>query len=321
MMKKNLCYLCAWACCAASFSTLGKEKGPTYTDPVKAAEEVDFHLQGEYVGGGYGIQVVAWGNHQFTGSVFKGGLPGAGGAIGSYSDFKGTMEGKKAVLKHADGRVLTLGDGTCVGSGTKGFSFAAKRVERRSPTLGQQAPEGAVVLFDGRGPGGFKGELDGAYLCEGATTTASFKDFLLHIEFRLPFKPHSKPGSQDRGNSGIYIFNNYESQVLDSFGIKPEYNYCGSLYRFKTVDLNMCFPPLSWQSYDIVFTAPRFEGGKKVKNARITNRHNGVLIHDDVELPKGTGAGGGRPEKPEAQIFIQGHGNPVRYRNIWLKPL
>jgi len=83
----------------------------------------------------------------------------------------------------------------------------------------------------------------------------------------------------------------------------------------------MCFPPLTWQSYDIVFTAPRFEDGKKVKNARITNRHNGVLIHDDVELPKGTGAGGGRPEKPEAQIFIQGHGNPVRYRNIWLKPL
>jgi len=80
----------------------------------------------------------------------------------------------------------------------------------------------------------------------------------------------------------------------------------------------MCFPPLAWQTYDIHFTAPRFEGKEKVKNARITTIHNGVKIHDDIELPKGTGAGGRRPEKPKSQIHLQGHGNPVSYRNIWI---
>ncbi|MFT5123778.1 MAG: hypothetical protein ACI9TH_004181 [Kiritimatiellia bacterium] len=320
-MKIVTIWMCVLAGCSVGFAETKKANGLTYTDPAKAAADPDFSIQGEYLGDGYGVQVVAWGDHQFTASVFKGGLPGAGGAIGTYSDFKGALEGDKAVLKHADGRQLTISGDGCVASGGE-FKFSAKRVERESQTLGQKPPEGAIVLFDGTGPGGFKGgKLDGDLLCEGTETKDTFKDFHLHIEFRLPFKPNVKPGSQDRGNSGVYIFNNYECQVLDSFGIKPEYNYCGSLYRFKPADVNMSYPPLAWQSYDILFTAPRFEGDKKVTNARITNRHNGVVIQDDVELPKGTGAGGGRPEKAEAQILLQGHGNPVRYRNIWLKPL
>ena len=77
-------------------------------------------------------------------------------------------------------------------------------------------------------------------------------------------------------------------------------------------------PPLAWQTHDIKFTTPRFKDGKKVKNARITTRHNGGVIHDDYELDKGTGAGGGRPEKEKGQIHLQGHGNPVRFQNIWL---
>ena len=78
----------------------------------------------------------------------------------------------------------------------------------------------------------------------------------------------------------------------------------------------MCLPPLTWQTYDIHFTASKFTGEKKTANARITVFHNGVKIHDDVELPKGTGAGGGRKEIPKGPIVLQGHGNPVRYRNI-----
>ena len=82
----------------------------------------------------------------------------------------------------------------------------------------------------------------------------------------------------------------------------------------------MSYPPLAWQTYEITFTAPKFEGKNKTANARITVRHNGVTIHDDVELPKGTGAGGGRREVPRECIYLQGHGNPVRFRNIWYVP-
>ena len=80
----------------------------------------------------------------------------------------------------------------------------------------------------------------------------------------------------------------------------------------------MSFPPLTWQTYDITFTAPKFEADKKVANARNTVIHNGVKIHDDVELPKGTGAGGGKPEIAKGAIVLQGHGNPVLFRNLWI---
>ena len=215
---------------------------------------------------------------------------------------------------------MIIKDDTATGRKGDKKLFAYDRVERKSPTLGKKAPKGAKVLFAGvemdRFSGGIK--LDGNLLEEGVVSLDSFGDFTLHLEFRTPYKPKTKPGNQDRGNSGIYIFNNYETQILDSFGIKGEFNFCGALYRKKAPDLNMCLPPLAWQTYDIEFTTPRFKDGKKVKNARITTRHNGVIIHDDYELDKGTGAGGGRPEKEKGQIHLQGHGNPVRFQNIWL---
>ena len=95
--------------------------------------------------------------------------------------------------------------------------------------------------------------------------------------------------------------------------------WCGCLYKFKVADTNMCLPPLVWQTYDIHFTAPRFDdAGQKTANTRITVYHNGVKIHDDVELKIGTGAGGGKREVAKGPIQLQGHGNPVAYRNIWL---
>ena len=94
--------------------------------------------------------------------------------------------------------------------------------------------------------------------------------------------------------------------------------WCGSFYKTKLPDTPMVYPPLTWQTYEIDFTAPVFEGDKKVENARITVKQNGVLIHDDFELKKGTGAGGGRPEKEKGLIHFQGHGNPVAYRNVWI---
>jgi hypothetical protein len=139
----------------------------------------------------------------------------------------------------------------------------------------------------------------------------------LHLEFRLPFKPNAK--WQHRGNSGIYIQNRYEVQLLDSFGQPAKDRGCGALYDMKAPQVNMTFPPLTWQTYDIEFQGPEFnDAGEKTEKARITVRHNGVVIHDDVALPHGTGAGKKRGEVEAGPIVLQDHNNPVRFRNIWL---
>jgi hypothetical protein len=149
-------------------------------------------------------------------------------------------------------------------------------------------------------------------------TKRNYKDFKLHVEFKLPQLPPEVKG-QGRGNSGVYIQRRYEIQILDSYDEPPSNNGGGSIYRFKAPDENACKKPGEWQSYDITFRAARFEGegknAKKVKNARITVKHNGILIHDDVEVPNKTGAG--QKEGPEpGPILLQDHGNEVWFRNI-----
>ena len=137
----------------------------------------------------------------------------------------------------------------------------------------------------------------------------------MHLEFRTPFKPAAR--GQARGNSGVYLQSRYECQVLDSFGLEGKNNECGGIYSISEPAVNACFPPLTWQTYDIDFTNSVWEDGKKVKNARVTIRHNGIAIHGDVELTHGTP--GKLPEAPEpAPLYLQGHGNPVVYRNIWM---
>jgi len=123
---------------------------------------------------------------------------------------------------------------------------------------------------------------------------------------------------QARGNSGVYVQSRYEVQVLDSFGLEGKNNECGGIYSIAEPVVNMCLPPLSWQTYDFDFTAARYNvAGEKIKNAGITVRHNGVVIHDDIELTHGTP--GRHPEDPGPEaLFMQDHGNPVVYRNIWI---
>jgi hypothetical protein len=197
-------------------------------------------------------------------------------------------------------------------------------------------PANAVTLFDGKDFAQFQrqggGEI-GWKIADGAMqvvpksgsimTKQSFKDFMMHAEFKTPVLPDNVKG-QGRGNSGIYIQQRYELQILDSFGLAPKNNECGSIYTQRAPDQNVCAKPGEWQTYDILFHAARYgeKDGKpaKVQNARITVFQNGVLIHNDVEVPNKTGAG--QPEGPDPRpILLQDHDNAVSFRNLWIVPL
>jgi len=200
-----------------------------------------------------------------------------------------------------------------------------------SQTCATGPTSGAIVLFDGTDFSHWKQEdggdvqwkiVDGAMevaVGQGSIVTKQkIQDFKLHVEFNVPTAP---PGDKKwgRGNSGVYLQRRYEVQILDSYGREAGEKDCGALYNTRPPDKNVCKEPGRWQSYDIIFRAARFEGQgqqlKKVENARITVRHNCVLIHYDVELANKTGAG--RPEGPQpGLILLQDHGNPVRFRNI-----
>jgi hypothetical protein len=305
-------------------------------DPQAAKADPDFLIQGEYLGnwlGGaksaLGAQVVALGDGKFDVYLLKGGLPGAGWKRGdsriqiSGSRGKGIRvlgadkAGDKAVALTGDDTGGKIVDGVMTLSMGKGRA-ELKRVERKSPTLEAKPPQGAVVLFDGTGTAAFEGGVltKDRNLMGGTTTKKKFEDYTLHVEFRLSYMPHAR--GQGRSNSGVYIHDCYEVQVLDSFGLTGENNECGGLYSIKAPDVNMCLPPLVWQTFDIDLTAPRYDAsGVKVKNARLTVRHNGVLIHENLDVPKGTP--GRAPEGPGPRpIHLQAHGNKVEYRNIWL---
>ena len=149
------------------------------------------------------------------------------------------------------------------------------------------------------------------------TSKKKFQSHRLHIEFRLPYQPQD--GGQGRGNSGLYLQGRYEVQMLDSFGLEGDHNECGGIYSIRKPDVNMCFPPLSWQTYDIDFTAAKFDqDGRMISKPHMTVRHNGRVIHENVELPKETTASLLQPGPDPGPVYLQDHSCPVRYRNIWV---
>ncbi len=323
MMTRSL-VLFAVALLSCMAAQAADDDSKTYVDPQNAGP--DYAIQGEYLGTidaeeagtRWGAQVIALGDSAFTLVGFEGGLPGDGWQRG---DRKETADGKttgkvtrfetvdwRAEIKDGQLTVCTL-EGELVGT--------LKKVVRKSPTLGAKPPAGAQVLFDGKSVNDFVPVHVTAdkLLQPECESKEKLGDHVLHIEFRTPFKPFAR--GQARGNSGVYIQSRYELQVLDSFGLDGKNNECGGIYSISEPKVNMCMPPLTWQTYDIEFTAARYDGDKKIKNARTTIRHNGVAIMDDMELPHGTpgriGEGPG-----DAPLFLQGHGNPVVYRNIWI---
>ncbi len=293
---------------------------PTYTTPESAG--ADFTQQGEYEGrlgdAKIGANVIALGNDTFRAVFHRQGLPGAGYDGSPKIEVVGQRQGDHIAFSGPWTAALKP-DGLS-GKTDQGATFQLQRVVRHSPTEGAKAPDGAIVLFDGTSPDQWQnGHLDERkWLASGTKSKQAFHSFDLHLEFILPFKPLGR--GQGRGNSGVYLQDRYELQVLDSFGLKGEDNECGGIYRNSPPKLNMCYPPLQWQTYDISHTAAQFDAsGKKTHPAVVTVKHNGVVVQDHLELQGATPGGGFETEVPApGPIQFQGHDNPVFYRNVWI---
>jgi hypothetical protein len=331
-LVRSCCLIALLAAIAAltpARSVLAQRSRPAaFTSATEAGP--DFLLQGEYAGWAYvpgrgtqwvGLQVMALGDGKFEAVSYLGGLPGNGWDRATKKKLSGQVEDGQLFLTGPYDRVL-VGQNVAIAVDNSGRElWRLVKIQRTSRMLGLMPPPGAVVLFDGSSTDQFqpgaKVTPEGL-LGAGVMTKMPVGAFRMHLEFMTPFMPTAT--GQARGNSGVYIQRRYEVQILDSFGLDGVFNECGSLYRQTPPDVNMAFPPLVWQTYDIWFTPPQFaDEGTKVANARITVLHNGVPIHWHREITAKTG--GGQQEAPTPlPINLQDHGNPVVFRNIWLVP-
>ncbi|MFM2220699.1 MAG: hypothetical protein RLZZ553_447 [Verrucomicrobiota bacterium] len=328
-MKTNIFSL-VLAMTGSLFADTAKPNALLWVDPAVAVrEDADFSVQGEYRNEGpaaMGAQIVALGHGKFDLYLLEGGLPGdgwepgkpryvlAGERKGEAIAFQNETLTLKALLEEQQLRITDRNE----------KHETLKRVERKSPTLGAKPPEGAVVLFDGSSADAWdRGVVKENHLqATNCFSKQHFGDYQLHVEFRTPYKPLAR--GQQRGNSGIYMNGRWETQVLDSFGLEGRDNECGGVYSLSKPRLNMCFPPLSWQTYDVDFTAAKFDAdGKRIEWPRVTVRLNGVVVHDDLELKKDFTASApfSKPlDSATGPVFLQDHGNPVVYRNLWVLP-
>lgn len=198
-------------------------------------------------------------------------------------------------------------------------------------------PSDAIVLFDGSNFSNWEGKSGGevkwklgenAMTVSGGTgdikTKRGFGDCQLHIEWRTPAEV--KGEGQGRGNSGIFLMSRYELQVLDNYNNRTYSNgQAGSIYKQLVPLANACRPPGEWQTYDVIFNAPRFNSDSSLKSpARITVIHNGVLVQNNRELWGGTeyiGIPRYQMHGDKEPLILQDHGNPTSFRNIWIREL
>ena len=339
MIPRSRCPLLALAALLiASPLAAQKKQDGVWTNPRAENLPAVFAYQGEYVGevkggGKVAAQVIALdeaGAVQVV--VFPGGLPGDGlnGEVRILLDGTLTAEEIKLVPAEGDRKYMngkptgfsatqefpppgqqpwsgTIHDGKLTGRTHEDKLFSMERIERASPTLGKKAPREAVILFDGTSLEHFDAgrlEQDTGVLhtdAENVRTNDRFTAYTAHLEFMLPFRPKAR--GQGRGNSGFYQANGQEIQVLDSFGLEGLKNECGALYGRAAPEVNMCLPPLTWQTFDVQL----LPDPEKPDQGTLTVRHNGVLIHDAVPTRIKPG-----------KLTLQGHGNLLQYRNIWL---
>jgi hypothetical protein len=302
---------------------------PPPRPPATSLFEVDedYAFQGEYygtlgmVGSGpwqtTGLQIVAQGGGDYIATEYPGGLPGIGWSGGPTAHLRGRREPDRLTLM-GDRPRYEVADGIAWLIDENGHKLTwLKKVDRISSTRDQPPPPNAIVLFNGLDTS----RLDNAHLTpngllkEGAKTRDTYQDYFLHVEFQLPYMPYAR--GQRRANSGV-ILQGREVQILDSFGLEGLSNECGAIYGFYRPELNMCLPPLAWQTYDIDFRSARFDvRGHMTENAWFTVWHNGYAVQEHTPVWHLTGKRG--PDTPDLHpIEFQNHGNPVRFRNIWL---
>jgi len=270
---------------------------------------VELKLQGEYVGKDeekrVGIQVVARGDKSFHALILEGGLPGDGWDGGRYGLLESgpLSEGRAEFSSPSDAGVGAALDENGLTLRRADKKILLKRVERKSETLGQQPPPGAIVLFGGAKPSvdAFEERKDiegmtaplmfDGNLMAGAVTKRKFRDYTLHVEFLTGWEPQNIPWR--RADAGIYMLSRYEVAIGDSFGFdfdlsgavspyrpkladdknkmskfpaaktKSDPRVCGSVFTYPSKVPNSCLPPLVWQTLDIDFKAPRFDDNGK----------------------------------------------------------
>ena len=193
-----------------------------------------------------------------------------------------------------------------------------------------------ISLFDGTSTKNWKMKQDGspcrwtvedgvlhvAVGTDDIVCDETFGDAHLHLEWREPDMPDAV--GQDKGNSGVYVHGCYEIQILDSYGVKdPKADDCGAIYSLFKPLVNACRPALEWQTYDIIFRAPRFNQYGEIKeNPRMTVIQNGLVVHNNFVLPSVTPGGITDNKRVErGPLMLQDHGNPVSFRNVWVMPL
>lgn len=230
---------------------------------------------------------------------------------------------------------LLAGALVCATGTVFGEEYLSGRVWEEPPVVtpgeGNAPPSDAVVLFDGKDlsqwNGGEQWEIKDGYAISrggGITTKQGFGDCQLHVEFASPEKVEGS--GQGRGNSGVYLMGHYEIQVLDSYENPTYYDgQCASVYKQHPPLVNASRKPGEWQTLDIIFTAPRFDkAGTLIRPAFVTVLHNGVLVQNHFEI-EGETAWHKPPEYvshgEKEPIHLQFHGNPVRFRNIWIREL